>query len=163
MRKDTSTEAQNTNRAPMDLRRGLGRDSQVGGRPRVLAVGLADHSAIFRALASAGFPVGLVNDCREMREHLRQCPAPDVVVTATSLRDGNWCDILTALNGTEAEAALILCSSIADQGLWSEAIWRGVHDVLVTPLDLPHVMNSIESAQRTLSREERESASAMRA
>jgi DNA-binding NtrC family response regulator len=87
--------------------------------------------------------------CREARERLSREPLPNVVVTATSLPDGNWCDVLNLVVRSEADCAVVVCSPVADERLWSEAIWRGAYDLLVQPFDVPEVKRCVEGAHRS--------------
>ena len=117
-------------------------------RPTLVVLGLRDHQAVFQS-GEFGMAVAFLDGCRELRQYLFDHPRIDVVVTSTSLRDGNWCDVLTCLLQAENTPALILCTSKADETLWSEAIWRGVHDVLTAPLELHELTQSVASATRS--------------
>lgn len=70
---------------------------------------------------------------QDFQQRLWQRPPADVVITGVSLPDGNWCDVLTSTVRRGSTARVLVCCLDADERFWSEAIWRGVHDVLVVP------------------------------
>jgi DNA-binding NtrC family response regulator len=64
---------------------------------------------------------------------------PHTVISGVTLADGNWCALLAHTVRSEVEAKFFVCAATADERLWSEAVWRGAHDVLVEPFDLLHL------------------------
>jgi DNA-binding NtrC family response regulator len=124
-----------------------------GGPISVLLLGLSQsgrcNERVVRFLQSTVFKLTQAADRREARELLRRTPAPSVVITVLSLPDGNWCDLVKDVVRLETGSAVVLCSPRADERLWSEAIWRGVYDILVEPFDHNEVIRCIEGAHRS--------------
>src|SRR5579862_3122300 len=58
-----------------------------------------------------------------------------VVVCEHRLPDGSWGDVLKTCTGLHAPPALIVCSRLADEYLWTEVLNLGGYDVLVKPFD----------------------------
>lgn len=81
---------------------------------------------------------------QEFQQLIQQEQTPDVVITGVSLTDGNWCDVLTTTVRAGLPARVLVCSHEADERFWSEAIWRGVHDVLVAPFTTEYLQRSVE-------------------
>ena len=87
-----------------------------------------------------------VGSLQEFQRLTHESDAPEVVITGVSLPDGNWSDILRATVRADMPARVLVCTREADERLWSEAIWRGVHDILVEPFPADHIRRSVESA-----------------
>lgn len=81
---------------------------------------------------------------QEFQQLIQQEQTPDVVITGVSLTDGNWCDVLTTTVRAGLPARVLVCSHEADERFWSEAIWRGVHDILVAPFTAEYLQRSVE-------------------
>jgi DNA-binding NtrC family response regulator len=77
---------------------------------------------------------------------------PDVslVFTDVSHADGNWSDLLRFVVNRGIAAHVVVCSRRADEGLWSEVLWRGGYDVLVEPFDREELARIVEGALRTM-------------
>ena len=73
-------------------------------------------------------------------------PTIDIVITQVSLKDGNWCDVLACAANREVEARVVVSSTVADERFWSEALWRGVYDVLLEPYDCLEVRRIVDGA-----------------
>jgi DNA-binding NtrC family response regulator len=81
---------------------------------------------------------------QEFQQLIQQKQTPEVVITGVSLTDGNWCDVLTSTVRAGLPARVLVCSDQADERFWSEAIWRGVHDVLVAPFTSEYLRRSVD-------------------
>jgi DNA-binding NtrC family response regulator len=80
----------------------------------------------------------------EFQQLIQREQPPEVVITGVSLTDGNWCDVLTSTVRAGLPARVLVCSHEADERFWSEAIWRGVHDILVAPFTTEYLRRSVE-------------------
>ena len=87
-------------------------------------------------------------DCREARKTLSAHPDVSVVFTHVSHADGNWCDLPRFMVNRGIDAQVVVCASQADQGLWSEVLWRGAYDVLVQPCEIEDLRQVLEGAVR---------------
>jgi DNA-binding NtrC family response regulator len=85
-----------------------------------------------------------VDSLQEFRQRIRLDEPAEVVITGVSLPDGNWCDVLTSTVRAGSRARVLVCSQEADERFWSEAIWRGVHDILVEPFTTEYLRRSVE-------------------
>ena len=99
-------------------------------------------------LHSLGVDLLGVRQCWEARALLQTRPPLLSVVTDATLEDGNWCDVLRTLVDYDPQAGVILIAPSADEMLWSEAIWRGVHDILVEPFTEAEAQQVVESVLR---------------
>jgi DNA-binding NtrC family response regulator len=115
----------------------------------VLLVSAGECQQVEQSLVALSLELTTAQSCRQARERLGRKPPPSVVITETSLPDGNWCDVLNSVVRSEVDSAVIVCSSTADERLWSEAIWRGAYDLLVEPFDVSHVKRCVEGAHRS--------------
>jgi response regulator of citrate/malate metabolism len=86
-----------------------------------------------------------VDSLQEFRQRIRLDEPAEVVITGVSLPDGNWCDVLASTVRAGSPARVLVCSQDADERFWSEAIWRGVHDILVEPFTTEYLRRSVES------------------
>lgn len=114
---------------------------------------------IERQLEKLDFPRRRVGSLHEFQQLTHEREAPDVVITGISLPDGNWCDVLRSVVRDGASTCVLVCAQEADERLWSEAIWRGVHDVLVEPIAADHIRRTLESCNRLASEDRTEGAS----
>jgi DNA-binding NtrC family response regulator len=103
-------------------------------------------AAILHAL---GVDLLWVRQCWEARALLQTRPPLLSVVTDATLADGNWCDVLQTVVDYDPQAGVVLVApSSADEMLWSEAIWQGVHDILVDPFTEAEAQQVVESVLR---------------
>jgi hypothetical protein len=73
----------------------------------------------------------------------------DGVLGQFSLEDANWCDVLRAVVDYDPQAnVVVVAPSSADEILWSEVMWRGVHDMLVEPFTKIEAQRVLEGALR---------------
>lgn len=102
--------------------------------------------AILHAL---GVDLLWVRQCWEARALLQTRPPLLSVVTDATLADGNWRDVLRTVVDYDPQAGVILIApSSADEMLWSEAMWLGVHDILVDPFTQAEAQQVVESVLR---------------
>ena len=107
------------------------------------------HARLAAILRALGVDLLRVRQCWEARALLQTRPPLLAVVTDVTLEDGNWCDVLRAVVDYDPQAGLILVApSSADEMLWSEAIWQGVHDILVDPFTEAEAQQVVESVLR---------------
>jgi DNA-binding NtrC family response regulator len=85
---------------------------------------------------------------QEFQQLFRRNHPAEVVITGVSLPDGNWCDVLTSTVRAGSSARVLVCSQDADERFWSEAIWRGVYDILVAPFTTEYLQRSVETRYR---------------
>jgi len=86
----------------------------------------------------------LAANLQQFQQMMREVPPADVVITGVTLSDGNWCDVLTSTVRAGSTARVLVCCQQADERFWSEAIWRGVHDILVAPFTAEFLRRSVE-------------------
>ena len=99
-------------------------------------------------LAKAEMQVLAVGSCEKARRLLETYPAVEVVISGLSHPDGNWCDLLNWVVDRSLPASIVITSPDADEGLWSEALWRGAYDLLVDPYESSEVRRIVEGAAR---------------
>jgi DNA-binding NtrC family response regulator len=110
-------------------------------------------AAILHAL---GVDLLWVRQCWEARALLQTRLPLISVVTDATLEDGNWCDLLRTVVDYDPQASVIVIApSSADEMLWSEAIWQGVHDILVEPFTETEAQQVVEGALRVARAQER--------
>ena len=97
-------------------------------------------------IESRNLTAAAVDTCRAARECMNANPTIDIVITQVSLKDGNWCDVLACAVNREVEARVVVSSTVADERFWSEALWRGVYDVLLEPYDVLEVRRIVDGA-----------------
>jgi DNA-binding NtrC family response regulator len=100
-------------------------------------------------LGALGTHLLAAESCLEARALMRSHEDVDVVVTDTTLSDGNWCDVLNHVLQQGSRANVVVASEAGDDRLWSEVLWRGAYDMLVEPVGLEEVERVIRGALRT--------------
>lgn len=101
-----------------------------------------------RELSELEFEQQRAASLQEFQRLAEESEPPDVVITGVSLPDGNWCDVLRSVVRAGESTCVLVCTQEADERLWSEAIWRGVHDVLVEPFAADELRKTFESCDR---------------
>lgn len=86
-----------------------------------------------KAVASAPVEWSVADRCAAARDWLKQHPAPAVVVTDSTLRDGNWYCVLELLLKLGSQAELLVAVP-EDQGV-STILEHGVTAVVRRPFD----------------------------
>jgi DNA-binding NtrC family response regulator len=92
------------------------------------------------------------HSCREALSLARKHHAP-VVISETSLPDGDWRTILGALAELPQQPRLIVSSRFADHSLWADVLSLGGYDVLITPFDATEVSRVVFLAWQFARRE----------
>ena len=108
----------------------------------------ARRQTLVSCLESLELAAATVGTCREVHEYLRANPQIDVIITQVTLKDGNWCDVLSCVVSSGVDARVIVASPVADERFWSEALWRGVYDLIVEPYDRVEVTRIVGGALR---------------
>src|SRR5215469_10117329 len=81
----------------------------------------------------------------QARAKLRECEY-DIVLTEAALPDGNWLDVLHLIRDCTQEPEILLTDPQADSRLWSEALNRGVYDLIAQPFYEPEVRRILHNA-----------------
>ncbi len=130
-------------------RSGTTERSLIGNSPAALLVMPPERRRTFLdTLASLTIPVCAVASCREALQLLPALESLELVITDASLCDGNWRDVLEAVVNSGLHASVVVCSSGANENLWSEVVWRGAYDLLVQPCEPEELCHSVEGALR---------------
>ncbi len=107
------------------------------------------RSGFVPKLRALGGRLLAAESCRDFRALLRRHGDVDVVVTDTTLSDGNWCDVLNYVLKQGSQANVVVASEAGDAKLWSEVLWRGAYDMLVEPVATEEVERVMRGALRT--------------
>jgi DNA-binding NtrC family response regulator len=102
-------------------------------------------SACLRALGAVAIEV---DDCRQARQALARRGPLKLVISDVDFRDGDWRDTLAAAQQRPGGAGFLVSAPFPDYELWSEALWRGAHDLLVEPYSTSELRRIVESALR---------------
>ena len=126
---------------------------EAANEDRTPAVLLVMHSSERRSeflSKMENVPVQLLaaGNCRDARALLRDHGNVRVVVTDTTLTDGNWCDVLNHVTRQDSLANVVVTSEVGDERLWSEVLWRGAYDLLLEPFETREVQQVMEGALR---------------
>lgn len=115
----------------------------------VLVVGPgACRQVVTSSLAALGMETLFAHDWLSARETLDARPDITVAITALTLGDGNWFDVVQHAAQRDFQTAVVVVSRTGSARLWAELLWRGVHDLLVEPLNGREVRQTIEGAVR---------------
>jgi DNA-binding NtrC family response regulator len=106
------------------------------------------RSIFLHKLKALGAHLLAAESCRDARVLLGGHGDVDVVVTDTTLSDGNWCDVLNYVLKQGSRASVVVASEEGDARLWSEVLWRGAYDMLVEPLATEEVERVMQGALR---------------
>jgi DNA-binding NtrC family response regulator len=79
----------------------------------------------------------------------------DVLLTESTLPDGQWLDVLHLARETPGEVEVIVTDAQADARLWSEALNLGAYDLLAQPFYEPEVRRILYNACSRAAREYR--------
>ena len=109
----------------------------------------ANSEALIKQLEGLGIEFLATITCRQARQLLRADAPIDVVITDTSLPDGNWSDVLREVVDSGSQANVVVNAIAPDAVLWSEVLWRGVYDMITAPHKRHEVRQVIGSAVRT--------------
>ena len=106
------------------------------------------RSMLLSKLESVNAKFLAAESCRDARTVLRDQVDVNVIVTDTTLTDGNWCDVLNHVAHLGSRANVVVTSEIGDERLWSEVLWRGAYDLLLEPVEAREVQQVMEGALR---------------
>jgi DNA-binding response OmpR family regulator len=125
---------------------GLGCSGQATTKPTLLAVSssAADVLLLQSILSYHRWQFETVPTCQDAVSTVRRL-RPRVVLCEETLSDGNWRNLLQALDIEGRGTRLIVASRRADDALWAEVLNLGGWDVLMEPFDLDEVQRVIES------------------
>lgn len=112
----------------------------------MLVIARARHLPLLDALESCGVEVLPVCDCNETRRMLETQPPVQVVVTDTTLPDGDWRRVLEMVAQGRTNAEVIVRSRLGDPKLWLDVPEQGGYDVLVEPYQHEEVQRIVEAA-----------------
>jgi DNA-binding NtrC family response regulator len=90
-------------------------------------------------------------DCREARRLLANRRRLNLVISDVDFRDGDWRDNLALTQERPDGVAFLVSTPLADEELWSEALWRGAYDVLAEPYSTMELCRIVEGALRSSS------------
>jgi DNA-binding NtrC family response regulator len=94
-----------------------------------------------------GLPLDL-HHVETLRDARTRLPKHDyqVVLTAASLPDGNWLDVMHLVRGDPRDLAVIVTDAQADARFWAEALNLGAYDLLAQPFYPPEVRRILSNA-----------------
>lgn len=98
-----------------------------------------DHVSLRRILERSDWEL---RECSSIGEALAMFASDEVgvIVCSTDCETGNWRELLSRLSTASRAPRLILCSRLADDRLWAEALNCGCYDVLLTPFSSEEVL-----------------------
>jgi DNA-binding NtrC family response regulator len=119
--------------------------------PKITAMLVMDgerRAPLRRVLESCGIEVLAVCDCIEARRLLETRPPLRVVVTDTTLPDGDWRRVLEIVERESLPKieVVVVCSCLGDPKLWLDVLEQGGYDVLVEPYQREEVRRIVEAA-----------------
>ena len=106
------------------------------------------RSMLLSKLKSLNAKFLAAENCRDARTVLTDQGDVNVIVTDTTLTDGNWCDVLNHVSHLGSRANVVVTSEVGDERLWSEVLWRGAYDLLLEPVGAREVQQVMEGALR---------------
>ncbi len=105
------------------------------------------RARLFDALESCDIDVLAASDCNEGRRMLETQPPVHVVVTDTTLPDGDWRRVLEIVErGYSKSEVVVVCSCQDDPKLWLDVLEQGAYDVLVEPIQPKEAQRIVEAA-----------------
>ena len=112
----------------------------------MLIMGRERRLPLLEALESCGIDVLPVCNCNEARCVLETQLQMQVVLTDTTLPDGDWREALDIVVEARPNVQVIVCSRIADPSLWIDVLEWGAYDLLVQPYQCEEVRRILEAA-----------------
>jgi len=98
------------------------------------------------ALESCGIEVLPVCDCNEARRMFENQPPVQVVVTDTTLPDGDWRRVIEIVVQGYANIEVVVSLRLGDLPLWLDVLDQGGYDVLVEPYRREEIQRIVEAA-----------------
>jgi DNA-binding NtrC family response regulator len=83
---------------------------------------------------------------KEAEEQLCETPCPHLVLTDTVLPDGNWMDVLDVAAKAVEPVNVIIVSSLADTGLYLDAMDHGAYDFMTDSFTIPQIVHILKCA-----------------
>jgi len=113
------------------------------------------HVKISRAASEVGYRVMSVHTVREAAAIAeREDGGVAAVFCAVALPDGNWCDLLEALNLRNCAAPVVLCSREGSAEMWWDALERGIWEVMAPPVTVLGIQRMLAAWDEWISRPE---------
>jgi DNA-binding NtrC family response regulator len=109
------------------------------------------RSQLSAGLQALGLSPVEVGDCGEARRALARRSSLPLVITDATFRDGDWRDMLSAVQQRPEPASFLVSAPFPDHDLWSEALWRGAYDLLVEPYSAGELRRIVDGALRAQS------------
>lgn|SRR5689334_20736316 len=106
---------------------------------------LEDADRLSQILGPLPVELDHVADLENARHKLRMEPYP-VILTDADLPDGAWPDVLDLAHEVSPTAKVIVTNRFADARLWTEALSRGVFDLLAQPFYPTEVRRILSNA-----------------
>ncbi len=123
-------------------------------RGNVLVISpFAENRAVLRSvLGFAKWTVLAVESRQEAVSLLQRTEIP-IVICERDLPDGNWATLFEKLSEMQRPPVFIVCSRLADDQLWAEALNRGAYDVLAVPFEADELERVVFLARQTWQRD----------
>ena len=112
----------------------------------LVVMGRNRRFALLEHLEECAIHVLAVCDCKEARRALANRLPVTVVITDVALPDGDWRTVVDLVLHSDQDAEVIVCTRVADATLWSDALDRGVRDLLIEPFEREEVRRIVERA-----------------
>ena len=118
------------------------------GAVRALAVSPADDDrrALRNLLSQPAWWLDAVSSIAEARSWLMRFGPPPIIICDRDLPDGNWKCFFQETETLPRPPRFVVCSRLADEYLWAEALNLGGYDVLATPFDAQEVIHVVTGA-----------------
>jgi DNA-binding NtrC family response regulator len=104
------------------------------------------RAELLAALENSATDVLAVCDCKEAKQVLKARVPVQVVFTDAVLPDGEWSDVMEAVEENLVNAQTIVCTRRADITLRTDVFERGAYDLLTEPYDDEEVQRIVEFA-----------------
>ncbi len=104
-----------------------------------------DFRTLERTLNDLGIRSQRAHTCSEARAALREPCSSRLILTATTLADGTWADVLNLASMHGRAIPLIVVSRFVDIGLYLTTLESGASDFIVPPFssaDLAYVVHA---------------------
>ena len=112
----------------------------------MLVMGSERRLPLLKVLESCGIKVLPVGDCNEARRILRNQPSVPVVITDSTLPDGDWRRILDIVAQGSANVEVVVSLRLGEHAIWLDILEQGGYDVLVEPYQHEEIQRIVEAA-----------------
>lgn len=124
-------------------------DYHPGWLPGITILAVTPHAgdriSLERILGSHWWQLVAVSNLKEALASVQE-HGVSVIICERDLPDGTWHSLLEALAEIPGRPKLIVCSRLADHGLWAEVLNLGGYDVLMAPFDQEEVLRVVSLA-----------------